>query len=402
MKKWIAMKDQRVTAGEMLALIPEHLHKRITDELAVDKWVPKLKANFLFKLLIFSLLQSKQLSLRVIEENSHDKFFLALGPDLFEPVSYGAVRHRLINVRVEYFQKLYEHLYQVLQEQYCVRQLARHHLKLYDSTLVAVFSHLLEGMRVGNTSKNKQQVKFTTELTDSLLVKVAFFKDQAHLSEHTALKQIITGEEHTADEIIVFDSGLQCRKTFAEFDDANTQFVTRGRNRLKYELLETLTEDDRLPATEDLKFIQDSLVYLFADGGQKINHPFRLVEAERRTDHRRLLFLTNIKDLPPDQIAYIYKQRWDIEVFFKFMKQEMNLTHFVCHDENAIKVMLYCTLIASMLVLAYKQLNRIESFKIAKIRFFKELHVCIIGELLDHRNGIKWLKQFNLFRLQRE
>lgn len=68
------MKDRRVTAGAMLSLIPDHLHQRLTDELAVDKRVPKLKADFLLKLLIFSLLQSTELSWRVMEKTSADKF----------------------------------------------------------------------------------------------------------------------------------------------------------------------------------------------------------------------------------------------------------------------------------------------------------------------------------------
>lgn len=396
------MKDTRVTAGQMLSLIPEDLHQQLTDELAVDKWVPKLKANFLFKLLIFSLLQTKELSLRVIEENSADKFFLALGPDLFEPVSYGAIRHRLIQVEVKYFERLYEHLYEQLRGQYAKSKMSKHHLKIYDSTLISVFGHLLEGMRVGNTSKNKKQVKFTTELTDSLLVKVDFFKDQQHLSEHTALKEVINANSHEDKEIVVFDSGLQCRKTFREFDEAGMRFVTRGRKNLKYEIIKTLTKAEKLPTDEDLIYHQDCLVYLFGDRGKRIEHPFRLVEVERKEDGKRLFFLTNIKDLKAEEIAYIYKQRWEIEVFFKFIKQEMNVTHFVCHDENAIKVMIYCTLIAAMLVLAYKQVNQIKSFKIAKIRFFKELHICIIGELLDEPKGVEWLKHFNLHRLQLE
>ena len=60
-------------------------------------------------------------------------------------------------------------------------------------------------------------------------------------------------------------------------------------------------------------------------------------------------FLTNVLDLGAEEVAQLYKERWEIEVLFKFMKQEMNLRHFLCHDANAIEVMIYCTLIATML-----------------------------------------------------
>ena len=62
-----------------------------------------------------------------------------------------------------------------------------------------------------------------------------------------------------------------------------------------------------------------------------------------------------------------------------------------------------CTLIAAMLVLAYKQSNGIKSFKVAKIRFFKELHMEMLEELLENRNGLSWVKKLLRFsRVQRQ
>jgi hypothetical protein len=386
------MKLKGVTPDQLLEMIPESLYQELTDELAVDKWVPKMKATFLFKLLVFSILQTKELSLRVIEENSRSPLLLGLSPEFFAPVSYGAVRARLIQVKVEFFQRLYEFVYQQLAQQLVNSEPKKYQLKLYDSTMVATFAHLLEAMKVGNYSKNKQQVKFTTELTDNLLIKVSFFKDQKYLSENTALKKVIGEQIHKTQEIIVFDLGLSCRKTFQSFSENQIKFVTKGKQNLCYKVIKPLTETDKLPETEHLEFVEDNLAHLFAKNKEEIEQEFRVIKAIRKEDGKVLYLITNILELPAEEIAEIYKKRWEIEVFFKFMKQEMNLTHFVCHDQNAIKVMLYCTLIASMLVLAYKQSNEIKSFKIAKIRFFKELHLEIIEELVDHPNGIVWVK----------
>ena len=74
------------------------------------------------------------------------------------------------------------------------------------------------------------------------------------------------------------------------------------------------------------------------------------------------------------------------------MKQEMNLDHFVCNDSNAIEVMLYCIMIASMLILIYKKENNIKSYKKAKIRFFKELVYLIFLEILENPEELKRLK----------
>ena len=91
-------------------------------------------------------------------------------------------------------------------------------------------------------------------------------------------------------------------------------------------------------------------------------------------------------------IAELYRKRWDIEVFFRFLKQEMNLTHFVCNDLNAIQVMIYCTLITAMLILVYKKQNNIKSYKIAKIRFFKELQAAVTLELIESPQGLQRLR----------
>lgn len=85
------MKVEAVTASELLGLIPESFYKELTDELAVDKWVPKMKATYLFKLLVFGILQTEDLSLRVLQELSQTPLLLGLSPDLFEPVTYGAI-----------------------------------------------------------------------------------------------------------------------------------------------------------------------------------------------------------------------------------------------------------------------------------------------------------------------
>ncbi len=71
----------------------------------------------------------------------------------------------------------------------------------------------------------------------------------------------------------------------------------------------------------------------------------------------------------------------------------MNATHFVCNNANAIQTMLYSTLITSMLLLLYKKLNKIKSYKIAKLRFFKELQATVMLRVLEAVDGQTWMKQ---------
>jgi IS4 transposase len=81
-------------------------------------------------------------------------------------------------------------------------------------------------------------------------------------------------------------------------------------------------------------------------------------------------------------IAELYKQRWEIESFFKFIKQHLGVKHLVSRDENGIKVMIYMTMIVSVLILAYKKINKIKGFKIARLRFEIELENEIIKTIV--------------------
>ncbi len=78
----------------------------------------------------------------------------------------------------------------------------------------------------------------------------------------------------------------------------------------------------------------------------------------------------------------LYRHRWDIEVFFKFLKQELNFSHLINRSENGIRVMLYCTMIAAILLLAYKELNGLKGYKIMKQQFVNEMEKSLLKDFV--------------------
>ncbi len=394
---------QKLTVDGLLELLPNGYIEQLATDLVVDRWVRKLKAGTLFKLVLYSILNSERLSLRVMEDNFNDPLFQAMLPVFTsDEVTWTGIRDRLMKLKVDFCRKLYEAVYEKAQQLYGSKSLAGYHLKRYDSTMVATFSHLLEGMKVGNTGKGKTQVKLTTELTDDFFIQMHFHKDQAHLSEETALKEAILHSPHAPDDISVFDKGLKSRKTFGQLDREGILFVGRLNAEPRYELLHPLWQDDGMSDTEELEFLQDSAVLLYESGTEVLQVKLRLVQFRLKKDGQLLSFVTNVRELPAEVIAKIYRQRWDIEVLFRFLKQEMNLTHFVCNDLNAIQVMLYFTMIAAMLVLIYKKHNDIKSYKKAKIQFFKELFYSVMLDVLESPEGLEWLKKTAKNFIQRE
>jgi hypothetical protein len=393
MKKEKVIQAQSVLASELVALLGDNLLEDLAKSLQADKWVIKLKTATVFKLVLYSLLDSERISLRTMADQFTSIPFQTLEQSIIgQSTAHSSLRDRLINIDVRFFERIYDKAFALLSAQYGSKQLTgTYNIKRYDSTMIAVFSHMLKGMQVGNTSRKKNQVKLTTELTADFEVRMRFFKDQDHLGEEVALKEMILSQTHDSSSLIVFDRGIKSRQTFCDLKELKTQFVTRLNENSRYKYLRQHAEvPDK--SVGDLQFIQDSIVYLYGDGSKLVKEEFRLIEAISKKDGKKLFFLTNVLSEDAQTIADVYRKRWDIEVFFRFLKQEMNLTHFVCNDVNAIMVMIYCTLITAMLILVYKKQNNIKSYKIAKIRFFKELQAAVTLELLDAPGGVERLR----------
>jgi len=86
----------------------------------------------------------------------------------------------------------------------------------------------------------------------------------------------------------------------------------------------------------------------------------------RRVENEVLL-ITNDFSMTAQEVAAAYKRRWDIEVFFKFLKQNLSFSHFISTNPNGIKVILYMTLI-----MIYKRENNMY-YSEAKSMFVIEL-----------------------------
>jgi len=109
------------------------------------------------------------------------------------------------------------------------------------------------------------------------------------------------------------------------------------------------------------------------------------VESKQDPKQRYWLW-TNALKMPAEEIAQTYRRRWDIEVFFRFLKQQLNLSHLVSLNQNGIEVMLYMTLIVAMLLLIYKQANAI-GYKTAKRRFAMEIRNLAIAIIVAECGG---------------
>lgn len=381
------MTNKKILAGiscaELFELIPDKLIRNLEQETKVNHQVKKLSGDLMLKTLLFSLLNSEKASLRIIENLCESVPFKMLTRKQNLKVKRTAIAERMANVNYIFFERIFEVLYAkfspLLKNQQGQKDISR-----YDSTLVSLSAKLLSfGMQ---RDEERKMLKFTIGLKNSLPSDVKFFKEQSEISEELALKEAILSSKHTKNSIVVFDRGLQNRKTFARFTQKRITFITRLKSRLNFKQVKIHKKVEG-QKTATLRLKKDLIVKLKDESGRWTDTQFRLITANAISDNTELPFLTNNLDLTAKEVTNLYKKRWDIEVFFKFLKQELNFKHWISRTENGIKVMLYATLILTLLLIVFKERNRIAGYKIAKLKFAIELEAELIKEIIVRCGG---------------
>ena len=150
--------------------------------------------------------------------------------------------------------------------------------------------------------------------------------------------------------ILVFDRGYTDYEWFASLIQQGVYFVTRLKENADYGVVENLA----VPQGRGVRRDQVIFFYKLAKAG--IDAYFRRIEFYDEENDRVLVFLTSHMGLAAATIAAVYKERWQIELFFRALKQSLRVKTFVGTSANALKTQLWTALIA-MLLVKYLQLK---------------------------------------------
>jgi hypothetical protein len=369
-----------VNVEQIFALLPEDLLNELAVSTDVNKYSKKLQGEVIFKLLIYSILSYKNNSLRTIKSSYESTIFGLLSKDISKKkISYSSISERLNVIDPEYFEKIYQACIKIYSKELKEQMLD---LTRFDSTIVSMSGRLLKTGYIleGSSSEKRTQVKFTIGYSE-LPTSVQLFTQSNYHNENVALKEHILFQQPESNTVYVFDRGLNARKTFMQFVDKGISFITRIEPDCKHEVY-TENKLSKAICSGKLDIYTDDEVYLYSKGNKKTAKPLRRIVAVNRETKEEIAFITNINTLTAEQVTSLYKRRWDIEVFFKFIKQELNFSHLINRSENGIKVMLYATLIAAILLLVYKKKNNLTGYKIMKLEFMLELEALLMKALV--------------------
>lgn len=224
-------------------------------------------------------------------------------------------------------------------------------LRIIDSTTVSLFSNVLFKVvgRHPKTGKKKGGIKVHAIISANECVPC----DVKFTSAATNDSFMLAPSSYPNYSLVAMDRAYINYEKFEELTERNVVYVTKLKKNLTYEVLE-----DCMDMNEDGKMKYREQVVVFRKG--EINHAriITYVDIKKGKQPKLIRLLTNDFD-----IVLIYKRKWLIESLFKQIKQNFPLRYFYGESANAIKIQIWVTLIANLLMtLLQKRLNRSWSF----------------------------------------
>lgn len=178
---------------------------------------------------------------------------------------------------------------------------------------------------------------------------------------------------------LLFDKAFTDYDWFDKLTDGGVKFVTRMRINAKYE---TLSETE--PGNNG-RLRRDQVIRLGVER-HRMRNPLRRIEWEPLEGHDEFVIVTNHLELDAETVAELYRQRWEIEQFFRLLKQNLRVKTFVGTSANAVLIQIWTALIA-MLLMKYMMLRSSFGWSFANLIAMLRLQLFVYRDLwqwLDH------------------
>lgn len=252
-------------------------------------------------------------------------------------------KHRPSAVFGSVYQKLYTRYKHSISDS-CLKKEVLSQLYILDSSTISLFKAILKPAgRKRKDGKSKGGMKVHTLLNADTNMP-SFIKYTASAMHDQQFYKYI--KELPDYSIITFDKAYINYQQFDAFTKRNIYYVTRQKENAAYTSIEELELPDGAP-----QIIKDERTEVsYKNGKEECTQQIRRVEFFSEKHKKVFVYNTNNFDLSALEIVAIYQNRWQIETFFKKLKQNFPLTYFYGDNINAIEIQIWCALIALLLL----------------------------------------------------
>lgn len=233
---------------------------------------------------------------------------------------------------------------------------------LIDSTTIRLFSDILKGVGRNPIGDGKKKGGLKVHMLIDAVQSVGRFIKITAAKVHD--KNFLKSLELISYSMIVFDRAYNYYQQFALWTEKQVYFVTRMKKNAVFTVIEVKRTHYRKKG--QAKVLSDEIIELEYnpedENGKKNTKETRKLKLRRvryQDDKNRYYeFLTNNFEIEAEEVAFLYKKRWGIELLFKKMKQNFQLHYFYGENVNAIYTQVWCTLIAQLLLTVIQKISQ--------------------------------------------
>ncbi len=386
---------------QILDLVPAWMIKACTKQHQSDKGRHRYKTYDQFVALTFGQL-NKCLTLSDISTGIgvSETFIADLG--LTQSPAKSTMSDGNKNRGYEVFETLYyrllKHYERVLTrhgERRIIEQVKNKTVKLIDSTTISLCLSMFDWAKFRTA---KGGIKIHTCWDDTLMIPDMINITPAKVHDRHGLEQLIFPKNTIiVEDRAYFDFTLMLNRIHA-----NNVFLTRIKINTSYK---TIEEFD-LPEDKDQDILKDEIIQLTGQAAKEAGidkERLRLVQVYKEDENKVIEIITNQLDWDARTIADLYKKRWDVELFFKALKQNLQVKTFVGTSENAVKSQIYIAMISYLLIQLIRR--TIAKKSQAFSNFVEKIRICLCfylsldyvsNEIYPGAKRIKVLKQAEL------
>lgn len=243
------------------------------------------------------------------------------------------------------YNRLLSHYKSVLKthhQSHIIKEIKGKVIKLIDSSTISLCLAMFDWAEFRTA---KGGIKLHTSFDVNLMLPEVVNITHAKVHDRHGLNQLI----YTKDTIIVEDRAYFDFELMYNRIQAENVFVTRIKTNTVYEVIKEL----ELPDEVDSHILKDEIIRLTSPKAIKTGiseYDLRLVHVYKQDENKVIVIITNQLEWEYKTIADLYKKRWDIELFFKSLKQNLQVRTFWGTSENAVKSQLYVALINYLLL----------------------------------------------------
>lgn len=321
--------------GQMLQLVPRHVFDHIV---ATHAWAGPKPRTFSYWSQFVAMLYAQfsgRKSLRdlVFSLNQHIEKLYHLGQSEVKRSTLAEANEQRPAI---IFEKLYLKLLHRFYDEMTRKNKRHSKIKILDSTTIDLCASVFPW---ASFRARKAGIKLHTVITDMLPTCVILTEAKTH--------DLQVGKTLSFDpgDLLIFDRGYIDYSWLHNLHQKGVWFVTRLKANACFQVRETLEN----PAPE--RVLTDQIIRLNSEHGlQSYPDTLRRVHYRDPETGKEYVFLTNRLDLPAITIADLYRQRWQIELFFKWVKQNLKIKTFYGTSRNAVLIQIWTALIAYLLL----------------------------------------------------